>query len=46
MIPKFDKSGNLPEGVHKAPLDEIKRTFGTSSARRKWLLVRKVLIYF
>jgi hypothetical protein len=37
MIPKFDKSGNLPEGVHKAPLDEIKKTFGTSSARRKWL---------
>jgi len=33
MLPKFDKSGNLPEGVHKAPLDEIKSTFGTSSAK-------------
>ncbi len=37
MIPEFEKSGNLPNGVHKTTLGEIKRTLGTSSTRRKWL---------
>ena len=38
MIPKFDKSGNLPKGIHKATLKETKEIFGISSARRKWLI--------
>jgi hypothetical protein len=38
MIPKFEKGGNLPKGVHRATLDEIREIFGASSARRKWLI--------
>jgi len=38
MIPKFEKSGNLPKGVCKATLDEVRGIFGASSARRKWLI--------
>lgn len=38
MIPKFEKSGNLPKGVHKATLKETREIFGTTSARRKWLI--------
>jgi len=38
MIPKFEKGGNLPKGVHKATLDEVREIFGASSARRKWLI--------
>ncbi len=37
MIPKFENDGNLPKGVYNAPLYEINKIFGTSSARRKWL---------
>jgi len=28
MIPKFDKSDNLPKGIHKATLKETKEIFG------------------
>ncbi|MEW6380026.1 MAG: hypothetical protein AB1611_10535 [bacterium] len=38
MIPKFNKDGNLPKGIHKATLDEVKEIFGAGSARRKWLI--------
>lgn len=38
MIPKLEKSGNLPKGVHKATLDAVREIFGTSSAKRKWLI--------
>ncbi|MFQ5835929.1 MAG: hypothetical protein ACE5HR_08430 [bacterium] len=38
MIPKFEKGGNLPKGVHKVTLDEVREIFGASSARRKWLI--------
>jgi len=38
MIPKFEKSGNLPKGIYKATMEEIKVTFGANSARRKWLI--------
>ena len=38
MIPKFEESGNLPKGVHKATLDEVGEIFGAGSARRKWLI--------
>jgi len=38
MIPKFEKGGNLPKGVYKATLDEVREIFGASSARRKWLI--------
>lgn len=38
MIQNFEKSGNLPKGVHRASIDEIRDVLGSSSARRKWLI--------
>ena len=38
MISQFEESGNLPKGVHKASLNEIRSVFGEGSARRKWLI--------
>ncbi|MCK4248409.1 MAG: hypothetical protein KAX15_01380 [Candidatus Omnitrophica bacterium] len=37
MIPKFNINGYLPRGTHKATLSEIKRRFGSDSAKRKEL---------
>ncbi len=39
MIPEFQKDGNLPKGLHKATLNEVREVFGTGSARRKLLIV-------
>jgi hypothetical protein len=36
MLPELDENGNLPKGVHRCTLQEVKEVFGTSSARRKW----------
>jgi hypothetical protein len=38
MIPKFEKDGNLSKGIHRGTPDEIRKIFGTGSARRKWLM--------
>jgi predicted nucleotidyltransferase len=38
MIPEFQKDGNLPKGLHKATLQEVREIFGTGSARRKLLI--------
>ena len=37
MIPKSNKDGYLPKGIHKATLNEIKERFGSSSLERKEL---------
>jgi len=37
MIPKFNKDGYLPKGIHRAIINEIKRRFGSSSSKRKEL---------
>ncbi len=37
MIPKFNKDGYLPGGIHKATLNEIKQRFGSGSSERKEL---------
>ena len=37
MLPKFNKFGYLPKGIHKARLPEIKRRFGIESGQRKKL---------
>lgn len=34
-IPKLDQSGELPEGVHEASLNEIKIAFATNKKRRE-----------
>lgn len=45
MIPPFDDSGNLPPGIHRASLGEVKARFGVGSEIRtaqfesiEWLL--------
>ncbi len=38
MIPELEKNGNLPKGIHKATLDEVRKIFGIGSSRRKWLI--------
>jgi hypothetical protein len=35
MLPSFDANGNLPSGIHKAPLDEVVATFGQGSPDRQ-----------
>lgn len=37
MIPEFNKYGNLPDGIYKVTLKEIKKKFGTESPQRKKL---------
>lgn len=37
MIPKFNKHGNLPSGVHIATLEELIKNFGYNS-KRLWLI--------
>lgn len=39
MIPQFNETGYLPEGIHKATLNEIKHRLGSHSLRRKELFV-------
>jgi len=39
MIPEFQRDGNLPKGLYKATFTEVKETSGSSSARRKLLIV-------
>jgi hypothetical protein len=35
MIPRFEKSGNLPPGVHLATWDEFAARFGTTAHRQR-----------
>ena len=35
MIPRFNKNGYLPRGIHKATLNEVGKRFGTGSQQRK-----------
>jgi len=37
MIPKFNKDGYLPKGIHQAAVNEIKQRFGSDSSKRKEL---------
>jgi len=38
MIPEFQKDGNIPKGLYKATLHEVREVFGTGSAKRKLLI--------
>ncbi len=38
MIPEFQKDGNLPKGLYKATLHEVREVLGPGSARRKLLI--------
>lgn len=39
MIPNFNEYGLLPEGIHKATIEEIEHKFGSGSAKRKELFI-------
>ncbi|MBC8229385.1 hypothetical protein H8E77_07560 [bacterium] len=44
-LPKFNETGDLPVGVHKATLSEVIATFGTSTVRRRQIAQRLARIY-
>lgn len=35
MLPPFDDFGNLPPGIHRCTVDELKARFGSGSAERE-----------
>lgn len=37
MTPEFERSGNLPPGIHRATWDEVSRRFGTTPWRQELL---------
>ena len=37
MLPTFDKTGNLPAGIHWASLKEFEKRFGTNTHRKELL---------
>lgn len=37
-IPRLNKNGELPDGIHKATLNEVEVVFGTQTDRRKLLM--------
>ena len=39
-LPPLTEEGELPAGVHLAPLSEVRARFGVGSARRKTLILR------
>jgi len=39
MIPNLNEYGLLPEGIHKATIEEIEHKFGSGSAKRKELFI-------
>lgn len=44
-LPPLTEAGELPEGVHPAPLNEVRARFGVGSARRTALILRLERIY-
>jgi Family of unknown function (DUF6932) len=44
-LPPLTEAGELPAGVHPAPLSEVRARFGVGSARRKALVLRLERIY-
>jgi Family of unknown function (DUF6932) len=44
-LPALTEEGELPRGVHRAPLSEVRARFGVGAARRKTLILRLERIY-
>jgi hypothetical protein len=44
-LPHFEKTGDLPEGLHLATLEEVLARFGTGSPRRRAVASRLLRIY-
>lgn len=50
MIPKFDKNGNLPPGIHEATFDEVTTRFSLPKSRKRtsrthWLTAFYQFVY-
>lgn len=45
QLPAFNNEGDLPEGLHRATLDEVCRRFGVSTQQRSRVYQRLVRIY-
>lgn len=44
-LPEFDGQGDLPEGVHRATLDEVLARFGQGAPQREIVTVRLLRIF-
>ena len=44
-LPDFNQQGELPPGVHRAPIDEVKARFGEGTAQRQAVTARLLRIY-
>ena len=44
-LPQFESTGDLPEGLHRAALDEVVARFGTGSKRRQEVAARLLRVY-
>src|SRR2546421_12011148 len=44
-LPQFASTGDLPEGLHRAALDEVVARFGTGSERRQDVAARLLRVY-
>lgn len=44
-LPEFDSCGGLPEGVHRASLDDVLARFGQGTLQRQLVTDRLTLIY-
>jgi hypothetical protein len=40
VLPDFTSAGELPAGVHRSDLAELRSRFGTATPRREWLFER------
>ena len=45
LLPRFTDHGDLPPGVHRATLQEVKERFGDINAKRQVLFIRLERIY-
>jgi hypothetical protein len=44
-LPNFNEDGDLPEGVHRATLDEVVARFGQDTLQRRTVTVRLLEVY-
>jgi hypothetical protein len=44
-LPPFDHRGDLPEGVHRAALDEVLARFGQDTPQRQLVTARLLRVY-
>ena len=45
LLPPFENTGDLPAGLHRAPLREVLARFGAGTARRQEVAARLLRVY-